>query len=208
MQENKKTFKQFICSPIGNINFFNFVLFNLCGYQRSNRIRYDSSNMLCYIYDKVQKSKLLKEREMLLLRLYEAKRHLDNFYDTMAIDYDFRGLIAVGYMNKFIKLGISTKLTGADGLYYLIMQELDKAIIKLSLIEISNKLDTVISNQNRLYDELYYINSKCDQMIESTIKQISRLDDIERNTELTNYCAGRIEKELEFQNFMLLYNSF
>lgn len=154
-----------------------------------------------------QKNRLLKEKELLVLRLYESKTRLDNFYNIMSIDREFRSLIAIGYMDKFIKLGISTKLTGADGLYYLIMQELDKELIKLSLLEISAKLDTLIDNQNRLYGEIHHINDKCDQIIKSTLNQIKRLDSIEKNTELANYSIERAEKELEFQNFMILYNS-
>ncbi len=154
-----------------------------------------------------QKNRILKEKELLKIRLYESKTRLDNFYNIMSIDREFRSLIAIGYMDKFIKLGISTKLTGADGLYYLIMQELDKEIIKLSLLEISAKLDTLIDNQNRLYGEIHHINDKCDQIIKSTLNQIKRLDSIEKNTELANYSIERAEKELEFQNFMILYNS-
>ena len=154
-----------------------------------------------------QKKVLLEQREKLTLRLTQAKGILESFYDTMRIHVEYRSLMAVGYMDKFIRLGISNKLTGADGLYYLIMQELDKQVLQLTLFEIASKLDSLIDNQNRLYSEIYDLNHKCDKLIAATTHQVTVLNNIQSNTALTAYHADRINRELEFQNFMLLYGS-
>lgn len=160
------------------------------------------------------KSVLLTQREGLEYRFKDASIKLNKFYDRVGIDSSYRNIVPIGYMNEFIRLGIATKLQGADGLYYLIRKELRADELQHSLDEISNKLDVIINNQREIYSELLRMNNKCDNMISALYKSINiaeknnRLNQtIAENTSITAYESERIAQEERFQSFMLLYNS-
>ena len=164
--------------------------------------------------EKKQRDILIQQRDILIKRKKAATVKLNNYYDIMGIDTNYRNLIPIGYMNEFIRLGISTKLEGADGLYYLVRKELRQDQISASLDEISKKLDTVIDNQHQIYSELSSMNQKCDRIVSSTKKsaEISAknnqlLQEAVKNTSISAYNSERSKQELEFQNFMLMYNN-
>ena len=155
---------------------------------------------------------LIRQRDALSARKAEAAEKLDCFYSAMGIDEKYCHLIPIGYMNEFLRLGIATKLEGADGLYYLIMQELRWDQLQYTLEEISSKLDTIIDHQHALYGELVSINGKCDSMVRMAVqaaatsaKNNQLLETAVENTSIAAYNAERISQELAFQNFMLAY---
>ncbi|MBQ8576329.1 MAG: hypothetical protein IJ447_09835 [Clostridia bacterium] len=161
-----------------------------------------------------QKKILIQQRKDIINRKKEATKKLNSFYQTMGIDFQYRNLVPIGYMNEFIRLGIADKLGGTDGLYYLIRQELRADQMQHSLEEISYKLDSIINNQHQLYNAVYDMNSKCDNLIQNTLKSIEMsaktnqyLNTAVSNTAITAYNTERIKQELKFQNFMYWYNN-
>lgn len=155
----------------------------------------------------VKSNKLYHEYLVLKERKSEAERQLQNFYIQAGIDSRFRNIVAMGYMNEFINLGISRKLEGADGLYYLIMQELRWDQMQYTLEEISKKLDTVIDNQRLIHSDLKRMNRESKYMIDRVIRGVNSLNsNISELKAIEQYNGDRIARELEFQNFMLICN--
>lgn len=162
----------------------------------------------------LEQKKLLIDQKRILLKKYEESRRLiPLLYDSIGIDEKFRNLIAMGYMNEFIRLGISTKLSGTDGLYYLIMQELRWDQMQYTLTEISNRLSEIIDNQRSLYRELVDINAKCDRIVRDTTASVEKAErnnelceELINQTQIATYAAERAERELMFQNYLLITN--
>ncbi len=160
-----------------------------------------------------QQDFLTVQKNELVARLNKSKALLNSFYYSSGIDKRFCNIVAMGYMNEFIGLGISSKLEGSDGLYYLIMQELRWDQLNATLEDISRKLDTIIDNQKRIYYELQDMNQKCNSIINginSLADKIEHNTEVQQtvasNTELSAYYSQRTAREAEFANYMRLYN--
>jgi hypothetical protein len=166
--------------------------------------------------ERVQKEPI--QKEVLQVEIVALKNRLDkstaltaSMYDNAGIDSDFRSLISIGYMNDFIRLGISNKLTGVDGLYYLIKQKINWDLLHTTLYDISQKLNTIINNQDRIYYELCDMNRKCDEIVANTghliaqgIERGNTLDEIRQNSAITAYNAERSRVEQEYWNMINL----
>lgn len=166
-----------------------------------------------------RKNYLSEQRNRLKAKLDNSISLLRELYKASGINETYCTIMAIGYMNEFITLGISTKLEGADGLYYLVRGELRLDQMCLTLEEISMKLDTIIDNQKQIYLELQDMNQKCDNIIQNlkdisvqmdtNTKQIKEtnesLNRIEENSQLNVYLAERTAKEAQFYNMMHLY---
>ena len=148
------------------------------------------------------KSSLLDQREKTL-------NQLNIYYDMVGIDKDYRNLIPIGYMNDYIRLGISNQLHGPNGLNYFIRQELKTDMLQMTMEEISAKLNTLMEINQAVYRELVSINSKCDEMI-SEISYTAQayadnnriLHDIKDSQSMNTYYNSKIAKELEYRNQM------
>lgn len=161
-----------------------------------------------------EKQILIRQRDSLIARRKAARNKLTEYYNIMNIDVNYRSLIPIGYMDEFMRLGIANKLGGANGLYYLVRQEMRGDRLQYSLDEISRKLDDIISNQHQIYYEITNMNNKCDQLInqaaksaEISAKNNQLLNAAVANTSIAAYNSQRIKEELKFQNFMYVYNS-
>ncbi len=159
-----------------------------------------------------QKKYLLVQYKKLSDKIEQSKNLLKSFYNKADIDVRFRNIISMGYMNEFVILGISDKLEGTEGLYYLIMKELRWDQLNATLEDISAKLDTIIDNQKRIYFELQNMNAKCDSIISGISNLAYRIDEntelqqtIAVNSEISAYYSQRTAKEAEFSNYMNLY---
>lgn len=151
-----------------------------------------------------QREILIEKRNLLADRLYKSQGMLADFYRRTGIDNRFCNLVAMGYMNEFINLGIANKLGGADGLYYLIMQELRWDQMQCSLDEISSKLDMIIDNQRMIYSDLKRMNRESTRMIDRLINGVNNLNsNVNDLKAIEQYNGDRIARELEFQNFMM-----
>lgn len=176
----------------------------------NNNIRLDKLRVEKEI---AEKNFLINQRDALIKRKAEATEKLNEFYSKLNIAEEFRNLLPLGYMYEFARLGISDKLTGIDGLYYLVHKELRADRFQLSLNEISRRLDSIIDNQRSISAELRALNDKCDNIIEQTKKkaEISAksndlLEQAVKNTEISKYNSERIKKELEYQTFIDLWD--
>ncbi len=156
-----------------------------------------------------RKEFLIKERNSLVNRRNEASRKLKKYYDVMGIDNKYRNLVPIGYMNEFARLGISRHLEGADGLYYLVRNELRFDQMNATLNDIAYSLDSIVDKQRELYAEVTSMNRRCDKMISLTLQNAKNtersLNRIAENTSIVAYNSERISQELAFQNFMLYY---
>lgn len=172
--------------------------------------------------NEARKNALIQQKNQLHSKIAESSALLNNFYNTVGIDEKFRNIIPMAYMNEFIELGISTKLEGADGLYYLVRKELRMDQMQYKLDTIITKLDTLIDQQHSIYGELLNLNMRCDNMISATIRQTDAmltqnhlisnqnklLTDIESNTAIAAYNSERIAKEQEYQSYMIRYQNW
>ena len=155
---------------------------------------------------------VLTQKEELDERLYNTSRMLTQFYNKLGIDRDFQNVIAVGYMYEFWRIGISRKLEGADGLYYLVRKEIKNDIMHMKIDEILRKLDQILDNQSAIYSKLTAINRKCDSMVKASVasleyaaKNNKMAAKAVQNTELAAYNSERIAAELRYQNFIKTY---
>ena len=152
----------------------------------------------------VQKSYLQVEREELRKRYNESKSITQEFYSLVGIDERFRDAGAIAIMHEFIRLGISDKLDGTDGLYYLILQEYKYIDIKDTLLEICSKLDEISRGVSCMRHSMDEMNQKSTQLVNQTVRMAKIAQKASENSAITAYNTERIKKEMEFRNFMLL----
>lgn len=153
---------------------------------------------------------LSEQRKNLYEKREESFRMLEKYYSLAGIDKTYRNIVPIGYMYEFARLGISKKLEGADGLYYLVRQELRMDEMQHTLDEISAKLDEIVNTQRAIYDEIREINQKCSVMMSATLDTLQSCTRIEKhsqeiaqNTALSAYIAERTERELACYAFLL-----
>lgn len=156
---------------------------------------------------------LIAERDSLIERREKAERILSEFYIRVGIDRRFRKLIPIGKMNELISLNITTRLEGDNGLYDRVRKELREDVFYAKLEEISSKLDTIISQQDRIYNELLDIGSQCGQLIDATMKsaQIAvennrLLNEAVENTRISAYNSERIAVEERYQSMLMIFD--
>ena len=169
-----------------------------------------------------RKAALAQQKEQMRCKMRESEDLLIQLYDMVGLDRKFRNIVPVAYMYEFVKLGVSTKLDGTDGLYYLTMQELRMDQMQYKLDTIIDKLDTLIDQQHSIYRELTSINRRCDDMIAASVRntdailaqnnlisdQNEVLKQISTNTAVAAYNAERVAKEQEYQSYMVRYQSW
>ena len=171
----------------------------------NNLIKSDKLRVIDELY---QKEYLIEQRDMLISQKSKSESLLNSFYEVIGIDTAYRNIVPIGYMYEYSRLGISRKLEGADGLYYLIRQELRAEQLIYTLQEISEKLDTIIDQQREIYRELHSINEKCDRMIKLAEKAVKIGEYQVEQSEIAAYNLERIRKEEEFQSFMQAYTFY
>lgn len=159
-----------------------------------------------------KKQALIRQRNDMVQRLSASEKKLNEFYDIVNIDYRFRNLIPIGYMNELISLNISDNLYGVNGLYALVRKDLKDYQISCSLKNISEKLDLIIENQQEIKSELKQMNNTCDNILAQSLKSTdimlknnTLIDRIARNTELAAYNTERIACEESYQSFLLTF---
>lgn len=158
-----------------------------------------------------QRWMLLEDKNKLVSKRKESKKLLTVFYNIIGIDDDFRSLICMGYMYDYLRLGIATSLEGTHGLYKQVLDRLGHEKILEALGDISDKLDILISQNDRIYHELRSINDKCDNMITATERAIKigvqngeTLQKIQDNTQVSAYNQERLRIEYEYNTLFNL----
>lgn len=142
---------------------------------------------------------LKNQKQNLLTQRQKSELKLNEFYEKININKKFRGILPMSYMAEFIKLGIATKLEGADGLYYLVLKELKDTEFKYS---ITSKLDEAVKKEQSLYKEIERMKRTCDIMVLNTSNKAL-------SNNIDSYQSERIARELEYQTYLLkkgIYN--
>lgn len=163
-----------------------------------------------YEIEKKQKQIIDEECRLLSKKLSESKELLQEMYYASGIYSAYWNIVPMGYMYEFYRLGISRRLEGADGLYYLVRKELRYDSFNYSLNEISSKLDTLIDQNKEIYRELQSLNRKCDYNIQQTMKNAEIAASNNRllktavaNSSIAAYNSERIKREVIISNYFL-----
>lgn len=151
-----------------------------------------------------QKSALELQRLGIAIRYHESKEVLEEFYNQVGIDEKFQSIGAIGIMQEFIRLGISSKLYGVDGLYYLILQEYKYINIIGKLDHICKKLDEISNGISQMHDSIDEMNRKSAQLVKETVRMSKIADQASKNSAVTAYNTERINKELEYRDIIHL----
>lgn len=163
-----------------------------------------------------EKRILILKRGKLYNKIKESEQLLKDMYLKSSIDKTYWGIIPIGYMNEFLRLQITDHFGGNDGLYYLVRNEIKSDRLQFTLDEINNKLDTIIDNQSRIFEELNSIRNRSNQMIRETVrmaeiasKNQNTLREIESNTALDAYYSQQAQAELKYMNDMnIIFNKW
>ena len=158
-----------------------------------------------------EKEVVVKEYNIIKNKLDQSKAFLNRCYNSVGIDPQFRNIVPIGYMNEFLRLGITTKLQGSNGLYYLVKQELHLNAFHYQLSDIASKLDTIIDQNRDIYHELNRLNSQCSQMVQLSfqqnqlaLNQSQQLDSIVSNSQIAAYNSQRLLVEQQYENYLLM----
>lgn len=153
----------------------------------------------------VRNELLSKSFELGALASDMRSHQLRDLYDRVGMPADYRKLITMRYMADFFNQGISRKLEGTDGLYYLVRKELRADQFNASLQDISTKLDKILSNQTQLYRDLVRMDQENKEMIRELEDCVCSMSDkissygkavgsaIESNTKVQRHIADCIE---------------
>lgn len=167
-----------------------------------------------------KKEALLDSLNQLEVQSKSTAQTLTNMYALNVIDEAYRTFPRVCTLYEYIRSGRchaleETKGFASGGAYNLLRQEELQEIIILRLNQILQHLDAIQANQYMLYNAIQEGNQKLNNII-SNINQISeqicrkgisledsrKLDSLLKNSELTAYNTGCIEKELYYMNRM------
>lgn len=133
------------------------------------------------------------KKESMRTQREESQAKLNGFYQKVGINEKFRGLLPMSYMADFINLGIATKFEGADGLYYLVLKELQDIEFRDT---VTSKIDEVVKENQKLHGHLERMKRTCDIMVLNTKNKLTT------NT-VESYQNERIAKELEYQTYLM-----
>ena len=157
-----------------------------------------------------QKRVLEKQLDNMKSRRSTSMHLLSRLYNSLNIDDKYCNILPIGFMYEFVRLGISDHLDGANGLYYLVRQELHWNQMEYTLNEISNKLDTIIDHNHALYGELKRMNLKCESLLSETqqivslaVKNHKQLSSIAEASSVIAYNTERIKAENSYQSFLM-----
>lgn len=120
--------------------------------------------------ERVKREALEKKRlDDALTRLQEllklTDRSLERYYEAVNVFPNYRYIVAIGYMFEFVSIGITDKLEGVDGLYYLIMNELKPYQIELSADDILKDIDSHVGKQRSVYYEILEKEKESDALV-------------------------------------------
>lgn len=151
-------------------------------------------------YELEVREQLKKEKQEVEKVLQGGRNTIHEMYERAGIAGDYRNLIPMRYMASYYNLGISKKLDGTDGLYYLVRQELRADQFNASLQEISSKMDTLINVQSDIYRELVQIDhdvrNMTDELVDSIYSSASAVQaEIAKGTRISQYMSNQIEKQ-------------
>ncbi|MBQ4569922.1 MAG: hypothetical protein IJA62_07740 [Ruminococcus sp.] len=154
-----------------------------------------------------QRRCLKKQRKALCTKLAQSKQLLNRFYDRMNIDENYRSLIPIGYMLKFLQFGMADKPEGDDGLYCLVLDKLSIEQFDATLEELADKLDFVTYGEGQVYEDLAEAAKRADELMEiaqnSNGNSTQAVGGIYCDLAVSEYIAQRSAREDGFRSFLL-----
>ena len=117
----------------------------------------------------IEKKRLLGYIDTLEDLLNNTQTHLERYYEELNIYPNYRYVAAIGCMFEFISLGITDKLEGVDGLYYLVMKELKPHQIEISADEILENLEDYCGNQHTVHYEILEKEKESEAMFKNLL---------------------------------------
>ena len=162
----------------------------------------------------------LIERQMILSELPGLKYKVSNthsllneYYALDVIHKDYRSLIPISSINKYLQTGICNTLEGVNGAYSryeyerqmnIIIDRLGTVISQLNSIRRTQELlYNAVQESNRIsYEILCSIRNHADQSLHKLDQINGRLTSIDKNLYITNYTNNLIRKEIAYRNWL------
>ncbi len=117
----------------------------------------------------IEKKRILTYIDTLESVLNDTNDCLERYYDELNIFQNYRYIAAIGCMFEFISLGITDKLEGVDGLYYLIMKELKPHQIEITADEILENLEEYCGSQHTVHYEILEKEKESEAMLQNLL---------------------------------------
>lgn len=141
-----------------------------------------------------------------------AQQNLNRLYSENILPAQYRNMIAVATMYQWLCSGRCTEIYGHGGLFDTYEYDKKMGIIISTLGEINDKLDTVISNQNELYNEVVRGNEIAEKTyqsvrnIENNTDRLARdVSQIKVNSNITAMNTARSARMNEYMYYRSLY---
>ncbi len=141
-----------------------------------------------------------------------AQQNLNKLYSENILPAQYRNMIAVATMYQWLCSGRCTEIYGHGGLFDTYEYDKKMGVIISTLGEINDKLDTVISNQNELYNEVVRGNEIAEKTyqsvrnIEHNTDKIARdVSHIKVNSNITAMNTARSARMNEYMYYRSLY---
>lgn len=141
-----------------------------------------------------------------------AQQNLNRLYSENILSAQYRNMIAVATMYQWLCSGLCTEIYGHGGLFDTYERDKKMGMIISTLGEINDKLDTVISNQNELYNEVVRGNEIAEKTyqsvrnIENNTDRMARdVSQIKVNSNITAMNTARSARMNEYMYYRSLY---
>ena len=173
------------------------------------------------ISKETSKKKAMKyQLERLEEQIVKSQNVLKTIYSPNIIFPKYQNYVMVCSLYEYLVSGRCNSLDGHDGAYNILELEIRMDRIILQLGEIASHLERIKANQYQLYQSLQHTNRMINSLIFSADQIASsicklqdsvdtqegklqeKLQDLYDSSELGNYCANRIQKELHYLNQM------
>ena len=142
---------------------------------------------------------LQRNRSVIQKNLREVNDKLTDLYSMNVLPAKYRNLACVATLYDYLNTGRCTVIQGHGGIYDTFEYECRLNMIVTTLQDISSKLDTVISNQYTLYNELQIANSHLSQ-INKTLSNIETSNKaIAANTAATAVATQQIAAVAQYE---------
>ena len=145
-------------------------------------------------------------------QLNTAQQNLNRLYSENILPAQYRNMIAVATMYQWLCSGRCTEIYGHGGLFDTYEYDKKMGMIISTLGEINDKLDTVISNQNELYNEVVRGNEIAEKTYQSvrniennTDRMVRDVSQIKVNSNITAMNTARSARMNEYMYYRSLY---
>lgn len=136
-----------------------------------------------------EKQLMLSKKASITQQLHAAQQTLNRIYAQGLIPKRYQGLVQTATIYGYLETGRCNIICGHGGVYDTYEKDLQAGLIIGNLVEINKKMDIVIHNQERLYDEMESINSTVGGIKREIETSNQTLNQIERNSAIAAAAA-------------------